>query len=307
MKFLLIAAFLSMGSFSYAETQRENSLALRQLIKASKSQKSEGAETIKLPVSRGFDQKDTSLCWVYSFLNAQETLYRVKNPGSDLELSRAAFQYRTMEDRLLRHARRNDDTPNMIKESGTPLDAWSLGKKGMVAFKDYRDIRPEWMVPKYQVVAIAVEGAETQRDQEVVLTAELEKLFGVFPTQTHLGAKEVTPQELAQEVFGEQDWISYSPGTLEDFGPHADTDARPGVQSFYTSLDNIKNHVYRSLKAGHPVNYTANGHVVLIYGGVYDSRGKALRFFIKDSYSPYFYESDANKVFKNLLEVTMLK
>lgn len=304
---LIVLALLGTAQASEL-TPKERAFELRRLVQTTAKSDKASAKVVKLPVSRGFDQKDTSLCWVYSFLNAQETIFRVKNPGQELELSRAALQYRTMEDRLLRHARRSENTPNMMKESGTPVDAWALAKKhGLVAFADFRDILPQWMVPHYQVVAISVAKAESPAEQETILTTELEKLFGVLPTQTHLGVQALAPVELAEKVLAGQEWVSYAPGTQEALGPHADTDARPESQTFYTSLENIKRHVTEALKAGSPVNYTANGHVVLIYGATWDSRGKALKFHIKDSYQPFFYQADANKIFKELVEISVLK
>ena len=309
MRLFVFFTALVLANTVHALSPSKNARALREkIIVNGNILKAAAREEFRLPVSRGFHQHDTSLCWVYSFLNAQETLYRVSHPGSTLELSRAAFQYRTMEDRMLRHARRSADTPNMVKESGTPVDAWALGRShGLIAFADYRDILTSWMVPTYQVVAIAVARAETPQEQEVLLIAELERLFGALPSATHLGGRTLSPLELCQEVMGDQEWVSYAPGTQEALGPHADSDARPGAQSFYTSAANIKRHIYESLKAGKPVNYTANGHVVLIYGGAYDANGRPLRFYIKDSYEPFLYNAEAGKLLRELVEITVLK
>lgn len=305
--FLLVASMIGVA-FAWdvsAGTPRENALKLRDRIRTQNKIAAGAKEEFKLPISRGFDQKDTSLCWVYSFLNAQETLHRQKNPDSKLELSRAAFQARTMEDRMERFLQR---TPNMMKESGTPVDAWALGQKyGLIEYSDFHDIVPKFMGGAYQIVSSSMMLTDDVKEQTAILQAQLEKIFGVIPVKTHLADRELTPLELMQEVFGDQQWISYAPGKLEDFGPHADSDARPESKSFFTSLERIKGHVYASLKAGRPVNYTANGHVVLIYGGSYDAKGRAIKFYIKDSYPPFFYQADAAKLFRELVEVTMLK
>src|SRR5262245_17061121 len=59
-------------------------------------------ESYKLPVSRGFAQLGTQLCWVYSTLNALESRYLYLHGGGNLELSRGAMQYLTMRDRIMR-------------------------------------------------------------------------------------------------------------------------------------------------------------------------------------------------------------
>src|SRR5438132_960543 len=77
-------------------------MRVRKLISAGPGSGLNAAETLKLPVSRGFDQGDTQLCWAYATLNALEADYRVTHPGADLELSRRTMQFLTMEDRWLR-------------------------------------------------------------------------------------------------------------------------------------------------------------------------------------------------------------
>lgn len=307
----LVGVFFLLASSVHAQelTPRQRALELRERVAVSGNlPKSAGSFDIRLPVSRGFEQHDTQLCWVFGFLNAQETLHRVQNPASTLELSRSFLQYKTMEDRVQRQLRRTADTPNMLKESGTPVDAWTLSKEhGMLAFSDFRDILPQWLGSQYQIVWLSAYNGQSDGEQETLLTTELERLFGVLPTRTNYGERNFSPREFAQFVLGEQEWISYAPGTQEAWGPHPDSDARPGVQSFYTSKENIQRHIYESLQARRPVTYTANGHVVLIYGGVYNAQGRAQRFYIKDSYRPFLYTADAAKIFRELVEVAMVK
>lgn len=300
-----LAGLVLVSLSAFAQTPQERAFALRNAIKAGKVDKAAVARRVKLPVSRGFEQGVTSLCWVYAFLNAVETIERTKTPANEVEFSRAGLQYRTMQDRVLRAFRMNQV---YLKEGGTPLDALELAKKyGLVSYGDFRDRVNAYMPTFYQIALQNMRQASSEESQDNALLTELEKWFGVIPLQTHWKGSFVAAVDVANEVFAGQEWISYAPGTQEAFAQHADPDARAGTQSFYTSAAHIKKHIDDALAASHPVTYTANGHVVLIYGADYDAQGKVLRFYIKDSYEPFLYTAAPAKLYQELVEVTMLR
>ncbi len=137
MKIALGLLLLSINVFAahgdYAEAMR-----IRALLEPNGPRTAEVAEKLVLPVSRGFDQKATQLCWTYAALSMLETNYLVKNPGSKLELSRRAMQFTTMKDR---YTRQIHGTENFISERGVTLDAMTLIREaGLVAFADFKDI-----------------------------------------------------------------------------------------------------------------------------------------------------------------------
>jgi hypothetical protein len=289
--------FLSL-SFAWAGP-RENALRLRRSIEASPftnlARERREAEVIKLPVSRGFDQKDSQLCWTHSFFNALETMELVKHPARKLELSRAAFQRRTMEDRL---QRRLDGTDDFMSERGTPMDALALARRfGLVAWEDYTDI----------VLGADGRYARTLRAAESTSLQEaLDGVFAPWPQLTRFAGRSVTPLMLAEELLKDQQWVAFAPGNNEGWGDHPDTDARPETRAYEMSQEKIINLIREALRDQRPVTYGGNGHSVMIYGASYDETGRPLKYFIKDCYPSYFYEAAPSKLHREMLEVTLV-
>lgn len=293
-----LALILLCVNFAWAGP-RENALRLRQAIEASPFQnlalERREVEVLKLPVSRAFDQKDSQLCWIHSFLSAVETMELVKNPQRKLELSRAALQRRTLQDRL---ARRLDGTDTFMSERGTPMDALALARRfGLVAWEDYADL-VKGVDGRYESLY--------RRAKNSSLQAVLDRLFAPLPEFTQLEGRAVTPVRLAEEVLAGQSWVAFAPGNKEGWGDHPDPDARPETRAYATSPEKITKLIREALLDNRPVTYGGNGHSILIYGATYDASGKPLKYFIKDSYPDYFYEAAPRKLHAEMLEVTLV-
>lgn len=298
MLFKSLALLLLSVNFAWAGP-RENALRLRQAIESSPFKnmalERREVEAIKLPVSRGFDQKDSQLCWTHSFFNAIETMELIKNPQRKLELSRAAFQRRTMEDRL---SRRLEGTDNFMSERGTPMDALALARRfGLVAWDDYTDI-VKGVDSRY---ASMFRVAETSSLQEA-----LDRVFAPWPEFTTFEGRSLTPLMFSNELLAGQTWVAFAPGNKEGWGDHPDPDARPETRAYEMSLDKITKLIREALLDNRPVTYGGNGHSIMIYGASYDEAGKPLKYFIKDSYPPFFYEATPRKLHGEMLEVTLV-
>lgn len=127
------------------------------------------------------------------------------------------------------------------------------------------------------------------------------------PEQTNFRGEPKTPFELKDVIFDEQVFWSYAfSNKKQGWDTHADSDALEGTQSFYVKPEKAPEIINQSLRDGYAVEFTANGHSTIIYGADFDADGTALKYFIKDSYDPYFYEADANLLFDELLEITTI-
>lgn len=280
---------LSLNAFAGPEEAQR----LRQKIQQKMRPKAQVAEEFKLPVSRGFAQKDSQLCWVYAFLNAQETLHLVQHPQDVFELSRGALQVRTMEDRIMRKLTGVED---YLSERGTPVDAFVLAQRvGLVAYNDFPDIILGAQAQYNKIARAAARGQDLSHQAEI-LQNELIRLFGSLPEKT-----------LGEDVLAGQEWMAYAPSEVEGVRTHPDSDARLGSLATFVQMETFKKLVHDHLKNGQPVTYSANGHVILLYGAQYDASGNALTFFMKDSYAPFFYEAKPRIVFQEVLEMSMLK
>lgn len=258
-------------------------------------------EELRLPVSRGFDQGGTELCWAYAMLNGLETTYRVRHEGADLELSRRAMQYYTMENR---HLLRIRGEASYIGERGVAVDAMSMvSDQGLVAFADFADIDDAY--GDFDIRS-AVDRAGTEAAKVAALHEGLAVVYGVPPAVTHLGDAELAPLELTAAIVAGTTWESYaiSRDGTEGYRRHPDPDARPGVVSWFMPQARFEARIKAALAAGFPVEITVGGHCLLIYGARYDAAGSARSYFIKDSYPGYFYEADPRETMANLVEMT---
>lgn len=271
----------------------ESAVELRQRLELRSTPKARLSERIRLPVSRGFDQRDSQLCWVHSFLNAQETMYLIRHPGAGIELSRSYFQHRNLADRMSRLIHQAEE---FFSERGTPLDALALAREhGVVLFSDYTELVPG-VDGRYATVASAIRRARSVTEKEEVLSEKLAEIFEPLP--------QVDRRALTDEVLGSQEWTAFAPGAKEGWGLHPDSDARPGQRAYYLPLAKLVNRLREALRRGIPVTYGGNGHSILIYGADYDDSGRAQKYYIKDSYPPFFYTADPRATHAALLEVS---
>lgn len=272
------------------------------------------AETVLLPVSRGFNQRSTGLCWAYATLSALETIHLVRTPdGPDVELSRRAVQYYTMEDRYRRSIKQlNTD----IREGGIVLDALRLiQSNGIVSFDDYADVADPY---GYANIAGMIAGAPTFTDKIIALYEGLDIVYTAPPTQTHVPVlSAVEPNatyapadvgELARFVLGHDVWQSYTPSSIKNgFHAHPDPDARWENASWHMPHSEFPGRIRRALMAGFPVVISIRNHALLVYGADYDAAGSPITYYIKDSYPPYYYVTDANYLHASFWEMTTVE
>ncbi len=272
------------------------------------------AETVLLPVSRGFSQRSTGLCWAYATLSALETIHLVRHPdGPDVELSRRAMQYYTMEDRYRRSIKQVN---TYIREGGIVLDALRLiQSNGIVSFDDYADVADAY---GYANISGMIAGAPTFTDKIIALYEGLDIVYAAPPTQTHvpvLAAAEpnaaYTPAdvgELARFVLGRDVWQSYTPSSAKTgFHAHPDPDARWENVSWHMPHSEFPGRIRQALMAGFPVVISIRNHALLVYGADYDADGSPITYYIKDSYPSYYYVTDADYLHANFWEMTTIK
>ena len=314
----------------------EDAMEVRRLLNArpldfhdvplAKTKSAAGGETIVLPVSQGFHQRGTGLCWAYATLNALETIYLVRNPGGlDVELSRRAMQYYTMEDRYRRSIKKVN---TYITEAGVAMDAIRLIQcNGIVSFDDYPDIADSYGQANIRDM---INSAESVTDKLVAMYEGLDVVYTTPPTLTHIpGSPTVQEPDpiyveaeagvLAQLVLAGDVWQSYAPSeTKVGFDDHPDPDARWENLSWYMPPSEFPGRIKQALEAGFPVMVTVRNHVVLLYGAEYDSDGAPVTYYIKDSYDElrfidghvywgYFYEAEANYLHEIFWEMTTVK
>jgi hypothetical protein len=335
-KTILTFTILSLVSINIARAvdgSYEEAMEVRRLLNANtpylqdvpraETQSLGAEETIMLPVSRGFNQKRTSLCWAYATINALETIYLVRNPeGLEIELSRRAMQYYTMEDRY-RRSIKNVNT--YITEAGIALDAIRLiQSNGIVSFDDYNDI-----IDPYGQANIRdmIESGESFTDKIIAMYEGLDLVYTAPPILTHIPDSftieepnlmyvEAAPGELAAMVLAGDVWQSYTPSETEvGFHDHPDPDSRWENMSWYMPRSEFPGRIKQALEAGFPVIVSIRNHGVLLYGADYDSDGLPVTYYIKDSYDElrfidgqvywgYFYLADADYLHEIFWEMT---
>lgn len=300
----LASLFFSIGASaangSYAEAMR-----VRKLIENETTFDERAAETIKLPVSRGFNQLGTSLCWSYATLSVLETEARVLNSKSKLELSRRAMQYLTMENRYRRYI---DGSENFLSERGVSVDAIDLiHEAGLVAFADYKDVADAYGPDK---IKQNVDAAADFSQKLTALAHALVNHYEALPEVTHWEGKSVTRKELAEAALGKQTWQSFAAADNgeEGWGKHPDPDARKEAVSWYQPRTSFGEKIKSTLKANHALVVTIGGHVVTLYGADYDESGAATLYYMKDSYAGpgYFYRAKPANLHNSLREVTTI-
>jgi len=327
-KTILASAILSLVSISTVQAidgNYQEAMQIRRLLTASEPnlqqmpfariQVPPAVETIVLPISRGFNQRDTGLCWAYATLSALETIYLVRNPeGSDVELSRRAMQYYTMEDRYRRSIKQVN---TYISEGGIVLDAIRLiQSNGIVSFDDYYDITEPYGDAN---ISDMIDNAGSVTDKIIAMYEGMDIVYTAPPTLAHIPGSpapgnqnstkvEAQAGDLARLVLALDAWQSYAPSsTKSGFHTHPDPDARWENMSWYMPRGEFPDRIKQALKAGFPVIVSIQTHSLLIYGADYDSNGAPLTYYIKDSYPPYYYRANAGYVHENFWEMTTIK
>jgi hypothetical protein len=287
------------GSYDEAMEIRRILTDYLQSVPLAENQSKGVQETIKLPVSRGFDQKMTGLCWAYSTLSALETIYMVRNPEEPkVELSRRAMQYYTMEDRYRRFIK---NVKAHFNERGVVLDAIRLIQaNGIVSFDDYADI-----IDPYGQVDIRnmINSADNVTDKIIAMYKGMDIVYTTPPIVTqipHSTTLDNSDQkyikekagDLARLVLSGDVWQSYTPSeTKVGFHNHPDSDSRWENKSWYMPRCKFPGRIKQALKAGFPVIVTIRGHTVMVYGADYDSNGLPVTYYIKDSYPAHTPEN----------------
>jgi len=126
-----------------------------------------------------------------------------------------------------------------------------------------------------------------------------------IPQTTTLLEQTMTPAELREKMIDGQLFWSYAfSKTQKGWHPHRDPDALKGTLSLYVHPDKKAEIVNQSLKLGKAVTYLTAAHILTIYGADFDAKGKAIKYYVKDSYPNYFYEADPKKLLNNAVELT---
>ncbi|WP_115331695.1 hypothetical protein [Legionella busanensis] len=272
-------------------------------------------KTIILPVSRGFDQKETCLCWSYAFFNALETLYLINHPDLKLEISRGAMQYINLQDRIDLKIDGIEDhlNPEVYKrcwaEGGTPLSAAYLLKNyGALPYDEYHDVISP---PNYTNLYYSIFVDNTTPKQKRALTDSLLPLYFGYdiPETTHFNGQTLSRLDFALQILPQGTWNTYAIAKdgKEHIGNGLDPDARRSEQTHFIVRDKLIHKINQSLMNNRPVIYSNNLHVILIYGADYDNRYQPINFYIKDTYPDYFYKADFEKVMDNMMEITILE
>jgi hypothetical protein len=251
-----------------------------------------------LPISKGYDQGNSGMCWMYAALNALESNYLLAHSGSSIAMSRAAMQHVTVAERYEEEIKNSID---YITDRGTVVDAIDLLRNyGAYGLNDHHNKLKE--TPEFNPVGNTVE------KKMAYATNILDKTYGKLPDQVHAidSGNLVTPVELGQELTGSDKWISYaaiSKNHPAGWGPHWDPDARPGTKSYYVPSSQFEQIIEESLSRGHALTVSWCGHSEEIYGVGYTA-GKIVSYFIKGSYgtpgqeSSFLYRVNASSLLR---------
>jgi hypothetical protein len=274
-------------------------------------------KSIVLPVSRGFDQGDTGLCWSYAFFSAIETIYQVNHPKSQLEISRGAMQYINMQDRFDLAILGVEDHVNPKKygsynaEGGTPLSAEYIMKNyGATTYDDYQDILSP---PDYSDIYYAVFADNTTTKQKKATAKSQLSNYFIYeiPENTNFNGRRLTNLAFAKEILPKGKWVTYaiSKDDSDYYGQGKDPDRRRNEQTHFIPKAMFIEKIKQSLENNLPIVYSDNRHVTLIYGADFTKNDDILRFYVKDSYESlgYFYKADFKKSMKQVSEVTLLE
>lgn len=317
----LTAGFFSLNTSFALHSTIQDAEQLRNKIIYNKNLSHGTRDTITkkivLPVSRGFDQKQSCLCWSYAFFNALESLYLVKYPDSNLEISRGAMQYINLQDRIDLKITGVEDhlNPQIYKEcwaeGGTPLSAeYILKNYGALPYGEYHDIitPPDYTNLYYSIFL----DNTTPKQKRTATDSLLPVYFGYeIPEITHFNGQILSRLDFATQIAPKGTWNTYaiSKDGKEYIAQGLDPDARRGEQTHFISRDKLIKKINQSFANSRPIVYTSNNHVALIYGVDYHKNDEPVSFYIKDSYEQlgYFYKADFEKAINQTLEMSILE
>jgi hypothetical protein len=267
------------------------------------AERAQVAERYILPITPPLDQGDSDLCYAYAALSMLETNYKVRHPGSHIQLSRGAMQRAAIADRFKRRLR---GERVRLEEGGLAVEALALVRKhGLIARGDFRHAAAS--DPVYSAIAKKLVRAAGPLAKRKALDDALDARLGAEPLTTHLDGQALTPAQLAEAVLAHDRWIEFdrSRDGFEGSGPSRDPDARPDTRVMYAPLDRMIGLVHRSLAGGRAVVAGTTDHAFLVYGADYDRNGRPLSYRIKDSLAPFVYRESADELHASLNDVTV--
>lgn len=119
--------------------------------------------------------------------------------------------------------------------------------------------------------------------------------------------QQISPHALRDTMINNQKFWSYAfSNAISGWSQHPDSDALKGTQSFYVSPSKKADILERALKMNKAVAISISGHGLVIYGADFDAQGKAVKYYVKNSYPNYFYEADAEKLLPTIWEMTTI-
>jgi hypothetical protein len=126
-----------------------------------------------------------------------------------------------------------------------------------------------------------------------------------IPMYTTYNNKKMTPLQFRKLLIGEKVYWSYAISESKaGWGPHLDPDSTPGKESYYMPRADLAALIKKSLQNKDALGFWYEEHVVTLFGADFDDSGKAIKYYIKDSYWPYFYEADAEETHQIIIEIT---
>ncbi len=256
-----------------------SSLLLRQLVEIDSPSYIVPDTSIVLPVSPGLDQGKTALCWAFATLSLLESNLMLRYPQfKNVSFSRAFIQRNNAEERAIRSYILNDD---VFSERGTMSTALELiSKYGLMPLDGTKYISDYGPTIENSLDRLTSTEEKLNQVKNII-----DRVFFKAPPQVSFNGKNYTPQELAALALNNQKWLSYGfkSGAKGQWGPHPDPDAFKGTQSWYVDPSQKASIIYNSLKQGYPLTMLFGGHIIVIYGADYDSSGKPLKYYLKDS------------------------
>ena len=265
-------------------------------------------DSIVLDISEGIGQGKSQLCWSFTALSGLEARYMAKNPLSTPLFSRAAMQRNNTLERGKRSFVLKTDK---FMERGVFVNGLSLVKMHGVIPYEGRPLLTERHYTRELVAGLNVFRNQEEKIKEIENIVN--SIFFSFPEKVSFEEREFTPRDLAKEIIGNDNWISYRfdgvSSTKGSWDNHPDSDAMVGTKSWKVDATKKEEILLKALGRGYPVEMTFSGHSVLIFGVDLDIDGKALEYYIKDSYlhgRSYTYKSRAKRTHAMLWELSTL-